>query len=97
MNKLIFTFIVLVSLNNCSFNENSKIWKDKDDNSNKNKNVTRVLTDEKKVVSEFNQGLKLDFSQIKTSSKVIEDQNNFGSLLELSSIYSSNLLSKNSI
>ena len=29
-----------------------------------NKNVIKVLTDEKKVVSEFNQGLKLDFSQI---------------------------------
>ena len=30
MNKLIFTFIVLFFLNNCSFNENSRIWKNKE-------------------------------------------------------------------
>ena len=79
MNKLIFSFIVLFLFNNCSFNENSRIWKDKEDNQNTNKNVIKVLTDEKKVTSEFNKGLKLDLSKIKISSKIIEDQNNFGS------------------
>ena len=59
MNKLIFTFIALVFLNNCSFNKNSKIWKNKENNLNSNKNVTKVFTEEKKIVSEFNKELKL--------------------------------------
>ncbi len=79
MNKLIFSFIILFLFNNCSLNENSRIWKDKEDNLSKNKNVIKVLTDEKKVISEFNKGLKLDLSKIKISGKIIEDQNNFGS------------------
>ena len=49
MNKLIFTFITLLFLNNCSFNENSRIWKDKKNNLETNKNLTKVLTKDKKV------------------------------------------------
>ncbi len=79
MNKLIFSFILLFLFNNCSFNENSRIWKDKEDNLSTNKNVIKVLTDEKKVILEFNKGLKFDLSKIKISGKIIEDQNNFGS------------------
>ena len=30
MNKLIILLIAFFFLNNCSFNENSRIWKDKD-------------------------------------------------------------------
>ena len=78
MNKLIFNLILFVFLNNCSFNENSKIWQDKKKNLEKNENIIKVLTKEEKVVSEFNKGLKIDLSTIKTS-KLIENQNNFGS------------------
>ncbi len=65
MSKLIFSFIVLFLFNNCSFNENSRVWKDKEDNQSINKNVIKVLTDEKKATSELNKGLKLDLSKIK--------------------------------
>ena len=78
MNKLILTCIILVFLNSCSFNENSKIWKDKGNNTITKKNITKVLTEKKKVVSEFNQGLKLDLSSIKSKNKTIDNQNNFG-------------------
>ena len=78
MNKLIFTFIVLFFFNNCSFNENSRIWKDKEINQSTNKNTTKVLNNEKKIVSEFNPELKLDLSGIKISSKKIDNLNNLG-------------------
>jgi len=78
VNKLIFNLILFVFINNCSFNENSKIWQDKKKNLEKNENIIKVLTKEEKVVSEFNKGLKIDLSTIKTS-KLIENQNNFGS------------------
>ena len=79
MIKLIFTLLTLVFLNNCSLNENSRIWKNKENNLEANKNVIKVLNNKNKVVSEFNQGLKLDLSAITTSSKVVDNQNNFGS------------------
>ena len=79
MNKLIFTCVALVFLNNCSFNENSRIWKDKENELEIDQNITKVLTKEKKVVSEFNQELKLDLSKIKLSSNIIDNQNNLGS------------------
>ena len=43
MSKLIFSFIVLFLFNNCSFNENSRIWKDKKDNQSINKNVKGII------------------------------------------------------
>ena len=78
MNKLIFICIILFLLNNCSFNENSKIWKNKENKLNTNKNITKVLNEEKKAVSEFNLGLKLDLSAIKIKNKIIDNQNNLG-------------------
>ena len=78
MNKLIFTFIVLFCLNSCSFNENSRIWKVKENISENNKNITKVLSEEKKNISEFNKDLKLDLSSIKTNNKIVDNMNNFG-------------------
>ena len=40
MNKLIFNFILLFFLNNCSFNENSRIWKDKENKLETDKKIT---------------------------------------------------------
>ena len=79
MNKLIFNLFVLFFLSNCSFNENSRIWKDKENRLDTNKNITKVFSEEKKIISEFNQDLKLDLSSIKPSSKIIDNKNNFGS------------------
>ncbi len=79
MNKFFFTLIIFVLFNNCSLNENSKIWDNKEKKSdNQNKSV-KVLSDEKKVVLEFNKELRLDLSGIQISNKTIENQNNNGS------------------
>ncbi len=79
MNKLIFSFIALFFLNNCSFNENSRIWKDKEKKLNSNKKIIKIGVKEKKAVSEFNEATVIDLSSLKTSSKIINNQNNFGS------------------
>ena len=78
MNKLIFTLFVLFFLSNCSFNDNSKIWKNKEKTLDTNDKVIKVLAEDKKVVSEFNVGLKLDLSAIIISDKIYENQNNIG-------------------
>ncbi len=79
MNKLIITLIVLILLNNCSLNENSQIWKYKKNNLETDKNIKKIFTEDKKIILEFNQNLKLDLSKIKTNNKIMDNQNNFGS------------------
>ena len=79
MNRLIFIFILFVGLNNCSLNENSRIWNDKEKKINSQKIIVKIDEKDKKIVSEFNQGLKLDLSSIKSSNKKTDNQNNFGS------------------
>ncbi len=78
MNKLIFTFIALFFLSNCSFNENSRIWKDKENKLETDKKITKVFAEESLSVSEFNRDLKLDLSSIKINNKNYENQNNLG-------------------
>ena len=78
MNKLIFTLIVLFFLNNCSFNENSRIWKDQENKLERDKKITKVFTEENVSVSEFNSDLKLDLSTIKTNNKKNYNQNDLG-------------------
>ena len=68
MNKLIFTFIILFFLSNCSFNENSRIWKDKENKLVTDKKITKVFSEDKPSVTEFNQDLKLDLSSIKINA-----------------------------
>ena len=79
MNKLIFYLTALILLSNCSFNNESKIWNDKKNKLDKNKNVIKVLEKKKDVVLEFNEELLLDLSFIKLSSEILNDQNNLGS------------------
>ena len=78
MNKLIFTLVVFFFLNNCSFNENSRIWKDKENELENNKKITKVFSENKSSVKEFNQDLKLDLSSIKILNKKNDNQNNLG-------------------
>ena len=79
MNRLIFIFILFVGLNNCSLNDNSRIWNDKEKKINSEKIIVKIDEKDKKIVSEFNQELKLDLSSIKSNNKIIDNQNNFGS------------------
>ena len=79
MNRLIFIFILFVGLNNCSLNDNSRIWNDKEKKINSEKIIVKIDEKDKKIVSEFNQELKLDLSSIKSNNKITDNQNNFGS------------------
>ena len=78
MNKFIFTFIAFFFVNNCSFNENSKIWKIKENKLENDKKIVNVFLEDKATVTEFNEDLKLDISSIKISNKKIDNKNNLG-------------------
>ena len=78
MNKLIFTFVALLFLNNCSFNENSRIWKDKENKLETDKKIIKVFAEDNVSASEFNRDLKLDLSSIKINNKKIDNLNNIG-------------------
>ena len=79
MTRVIILILSLFLLNHCSFNENSRIWKDKEKNLESKKNIKKVFSEEKKISSEFNQELKLDLTKIKTNKKIIDNKNNYGS------------------
>jgi outer membrane protein assembly factor BamB len=78
VNRLIILLLSLFLLNNCSLNENSKIWKEKEQNL-ENKNIEKVFLDKKIITSEFNQELKLDLTKVQSNNKTIDNQNNYGS------------------
>lgn len=77
MNRLVILIISLFLLNNCSLNENSRIWKDKEKNTTNPKNIKKIFA-EKKVVTEFNQELKLDLTKVKINNKIVDNKNNYG-------------------
>ena len=77
MNRLLIFIISLFFLNNCSLNENSRIWKDKKDNSINAKNIKKIFS-EKKIITQFNQELKLDLTNVKIKNKIVDNQNNYG-------------------
>jgi len=78
VTRVIILIISLILLNHCSFNENSRIWKDKEKKLEPVKNIKKVFSEEKKISSEFNQELKLDLTKIKTNNRIIDNKNNFG-------------------
>ena len=79
MNKLIIFLIALFFLNQCSLNEDSRIWKDKKKNLETQPNIKKVFLEDKKNLVEFNQELKIDLANIKTNNKIIDSENNYGS------------------
>ena len=78
MTKLIFICIALVFLNNCSFNENSRIWKEKEKKLESQKKLEKVFAETNPVLSEFNPELKIELIKIKLNNKVVENKNNYG-------------------
>ena len=60
-------------------NENSRIWKDKENKLEPQKNIKKVFSEDKKITTEFNQELKLDLSTIQFNNKITDDKNNYGS------------------
>ena len=79
MNRLVILLIALIFINNCSLNENSRIWKDKDKELSTQPNLKKVFEEKKIEVQEFNQLLKINLSNITTNNKFVDYQNNFGS------------------
>ena len=79
MNRIIILILALIFLNQCSFNENSRIWKDKENKLETQKNIKKVFLEDKKITTEFNQELKLDLSIIKFNNKITDNENNYGS------------------
>ena len=79
MNKLIIILIAFIFLNNCSFNADSKIWKNKDQDLSQDQNIKQIFADEKTTVTEFNKVLKLDLSNLKTNNKINDNKNNLSS------------------
>ena len=66
-------------MNNCSLNENSGIWKDKQkENLNQNQ-IQSVFSKKTILVKEFNQNLNLKLSNIKTKNSITGNHNNYGS------------------
>ena len=79
MNRLTIIILLIFLLNNCSFNENSRIWNEKEKTSKNQNTVKKIFTKNKKNTIEFNKDLKLDFTKIETNNKVIDNKNNYGS------------------
>jgi len=77
VNRLVILIISFFLLNNCSLNENSRIWKNKEKNTTNPKNIKKIFA-EKKVVTEFNQELKLDLTKVKINNKIVDNKNNYG-------------------
>ena len=77
MNRLLILIISLFFLNNCSLNENSRIWEDKKDKTTNPKNIKKIFS-EKKDVTQFNQELKIDLSKVKINNKIVDNKNNYG-------------------
>ena len=79
MNRSVILLIALIFINNCSINENSRIWKDKDKDLSTQPKLKKVFEEKNIEVQEFNQLLKIDLPNIVTNNKFIDYQNNFGS------------------
>ena len=78
MNRLFIILILFFLLNNCSLNENSKIWKDQDNDFSKKENIKKIFSNEKSNTNEFNKGLIIDLSSLTASNKIFSNKNNFG-------------------
>ncbi len=75
--SIVFSFLLV----NCSFNENSRIWNNKNkelENNKKTKNTKTILDKKKETPKEFNSTLKLNLSKIITNNDIFDNQNNFG-------------------
>ncbi len=78
MIRLILLVLTLLFLSNCSISETSRIWNDKEEKIENQKKIKKLFAEEKKIITEFNPELKLDFFKLKLNSYIIDNKNNFG-------------------
>jgi len=83
VSKIFILIIVLFLFNNCSLNENSKIWKNKNKNENKifenSDNIKRLFVEEKVISTEFNPELTINIPKINATNKITSNRNDYGS------------------
>ena len=79
MNRLTVLILVIFFLNQCSINDKSRFWQDKEKKLVINNNIKKIFSDEKIITTEFNKELKLDLSKIGFNNKILENKNNYGS------------------
>tara|TARA_B100000575_G_scaffold244618_1_gene208853 strand:- start:957 stop:2258 length:1302 start_codon:yes stop_codon:yes gene_type:complete len=80
VNKISILIIVIFFLNSCSFNENSRVWKNKNkkgDFSNQEK-VSKLFVEEEVISKEFNTELAIKITKL-NYNKTTNNINNFGS------------------
>ncbi len=78
MNRLIILLIVFFFFNNCSLNENARIWKDKKNKIETQKNIKEVFSQNKKILNEFNPKLKLNLDNVYINNKIVDNKNDYG-------------------
>ena len=78
MIRLILFVSTLLFLSNCSISETSRIWNDKEEKIENQKNIKKLFDKEKKIITELNPDLKLDLSKLKLNNYIIDYKNNFG-------------------
>ena len=71
---IIFSFLLV----NCSLNENSKIWNNKNKKSDEIKNIKLILEKKNGAPKELNSNLKLNLPKIYSDNNIFDNQNNFG-------------------
>jgi outer membrane protein assembly factor BamB len=76
VNRLIILIISIFFLNQCSLNDNSSLWKEK--KIENQSSIKKLFSEDKKIITELNQELRLDFSKIKINNKIIDNKNNYG-------------------
>ena len=78
MIRLTLFLFSLFFLNQCSFNEGSRLWNDKEKELENQTNIKKIFTEEKKITTEFNQDLKLNLEKIQTKNKITDNKNDYG-------------------
>ena len=79
MNKLSLSLLILLLLNNCSYNEKRRAQKNKDIALDGKKNIKQIFIQEKIKTVEFNAQLKLDLVKTNFKNQTVENKNNYGS------------------
>ena len=78
MTRIVSFIAYSFLLVNCSLNENSKIWNQKNSISNEGKNLQIVLDEKKEITKELNSKLKLNIENVKLNDNIFDKYNNFG-------------------
>ncbi len=78
MIKLTLFLFSLFFLNQCSFNEGSRLWNDQERELVNQTNIKKIFTEEKKITTEFNQNFKLNLKKIQTNNKITDNKNDYG-------------------